>query len=82
MPHPTVLRVRILILSWLDFWSSIPRGCFLALLRLFPRSFVVAGLQPGSFSRHSSLATRHFHTRPLSWLFRIPPVTIDCLHLR
>src|SRR6266446_9286028 len=28
---PTVFRVRILILSWLDFWSSIPRGCFFAL---------------------------------------------------
>src|SRR6267142_6237207 len=60
VPHPTVFRVRILIFSWLDFWSSIPRGCFLALLRLFPRSFVVAGLHPGSFSRHSSLATSHF----------------------
>lgn len=30
-------RVRILIFSWLDFWSSIPRGGFLALRRPFPR---------------------------------------------
>ncbi len=55
-------RVRILIFSWPDFWSSIPRGCFLAL----PPSFVEAGRnlsrpcrEPGPFSRHSPLATRH-----------------------
>src|SRR6266853_2028683 len=39
---------------------------FLALRRLFPRSFVVAGLQPGSFSRHSPLATSIIHQRPKS----------------
>jgi len=47
-----------------DFDSLLARLSVFDPSRLFfPRSFVVAGLQPGSFSRHSSLATRHFHTR-------------------